>query len=89
MRSATSRPGALIAVAALAAFTANIDLSIVNLALPTIGRAFDAGQSELAWVVSAYVLPFAVSILAVGSSVTPSAIGACWWSEASSSHWDR
>jgi EmrB/QacA subfamily drug resistance transporter len=59
-------PGLLILVAALAAFTANLDLSIVNLALPAVGRAFGTTQSELAWTVNAYVLPYAVSILAVG-----------------------
>src|SRR5262249_33855346 len=59
-------PGAVIAVTVLAAFTAHIDLSIVNLALPVIGEAFHVGQSTLAWTVNAYVLPFAVSILAVG-----------------------
>jgi EmrB/QacA subfamily drug resistance transporter len=62
----SDRPAALIALAALAAFTANVDLSIVNLALPAIGRAFGTTQSELAWTVNAYVLPYAVSILAVG-----------------------
>jgi EmrB/QacA subfamily drug resistance transporter len=59
-------PVGLIAVSALGAFTANVDLSIVNLALPTVGRAFGIGQSELAWTVNSYVLPYAVSILAVG-----------------------
>ncbi|HEY6057171.1 MAG TPA: MFS transporter, partial [Candidatus Limnocylindrales bacterium] len=65
---ATATPIAtpLLAVACLSAFTANVDLSVVNLALPTLGRAFHAGQSELAWAVNAYVLPYAVSILAVG-----------------------
>ena len=71
-RGATSRddrpvdPRAIIAVTVLAAFTANVDLSIVNLALPVVGRAFEVGQSDLAWTVNAYVLPYAVSILAVG-----------------------
>ena len=60
------RPGALVAVSVLAAFTANFDLQIVNLALPVIGEAFGVSQSTLAWAVNAYVLPFAVSILAVG-----------------------
>ena len=60
------RSSTLLWVAVLAAFTANIDLSIVNLALPVVGEAFGVGQSTLAWTVSAYVLPFAVSILAVG-----------------------
>ena len=63
---AIRRPGALVAVSVLAAFTANFDLQIVNLALPVIGDAFGVGQSTLAWAVNAYVLPFAVSILAVG-----------------------
>jgi MFS family permease len=60
------RPGALVAVSVLAAFTANFDLQVVNLALPVIGDAFGVSQSTLAWAVNAYVLPFAVSILAVG-----------------------
>jgi EmrB/QacA subfamily drug resistance transporter len=60
------RPSAIVGVAVLASFTANLDLSIVNLALPVVGEAFGVGQSTLAWTVSAYVLPFAVSILAVG-----------------------
>ena len=62
----SGRPAAIVALAALASFTANVDLSIVNLALPVIGRAFETTQSELAWTVNAYVLPYAVSILAVG-----------------------
>ena len=44
----STRPAALVALAALAAFTANLDLSIVNLSLPAIGRAFGTSQSELA-----------------------------------------
>jgi len=60
------RSAAIVALAALASFTANVDLSIVNLALPVIGRAFETTQTELAWTVNAYVLPYAVSILAVG-----------------------
>ena len=59
-------PVTLLGVAVLASFTANVDLSIVNLALPTIGQSFGVSQSQLAWTVVAYVLPYAVSILAVG-----------------------
>ncbi len=50
----------------LASFTAFVDSGIVNLALPQIGRAFQADTDGLAWVVTAYIVPFAVSILAVG-----------------------
>ncbi|HEU5287917.1 MAG TPA: MFS transporter, partial [Candidatus Limnocylindria bacterium] len=46
------------------AFTPILDTNIVNLAIPRIGMAFGTTASELAWVVTGYVLPFAVSILA-------------------------
>lgn len=48
------------------AFTPILDTNIVNLAIPRIGMAFGTSASELAWVVTGYVLPFAVSILAIG-----------------------
>ena len=48
------------------AFTPILDTNIVNLAIPRIGMAFGTTASELAWVVTGYVLPFAVSILAIG-----------------------
>jgi EmrB/QacA subfamily drug resistance transporter len=67
----TSAPGpralrAVLLVACIAGFTANFDLQLVNLALPQLGRAFGVSQSILAWAVAAYVLPYAISILAVG-----------------------
>ena len=48
------------------AFTPILDTNIVNLAIPRIGMAFGTTASELAWVVTAYVIPFAVSILTIG-----------------------
>jgi DHA2 family methylenomycin A resistance protein-like MFS transporter len=60
------REALVLATASLAGSTAILDASIVNLALPAIGRAFNTSASQLAWTVNAYVLPFAVSILAVG-----------------------
>jgi EmrB/QacA subfamily drug resistance transporter len=56
----------VLATASLAAATAFLDTGIVNLALPALGKAFMTTASGLAWAVNAYVLPFAVSILAVG-----------------------
>lgn len=56
----------ILVVCWLCAFVPILDTNIVNLALPRIGMAFDTSASELAWVVTAYVIPFAVSILAVG-----------------------
>ena len=48
------------------AFTPVLDTNIVNLAIPRIGMAFGTTASQLAWVVTAYVIPFAVTILAIG-----------------------
>ncbi len=42
----------------LGQFCALIDVSVTNVALPSIGRATGAGPSELQWVVSGYVLAF-------------------------------
>lgn len=56
----------ILVVCWLCAFVPILDTNIVNLALPRIGMAFGTSASELAWVVTAYVIPFAVSILAVG-----------------------
>ncbi|MGB2940576.1 MAG: MFS transporter [Candidatus Dormiibacterota bacterium] len=61
-----NRARLVLVTACLAAATAFLDTSIVNLALPALGKAFGTSASELAWAVNAYVLPFAISILAVG-----------------------
>jgi EmrB/QacA subfamily drug resistance transporter len=49
-----------------AQFVVVLDASIVNVALPTIGRALDFSQSNLAWVVNAYVLTFGGFLLLGG-----------------------
>lgn len=46
---------------------AQLDVSIVNLALPQIAGAYAAGISTLQWVVDAYTLAFAVLMLSAGS----------------------
>jgi EmrB/QacA subfamily drug resistance transporter len=43
---------------ALADFVVILDATIVNIALPSIGRHFHASITELSWVVSAYILAF-------------------------------
>jgi EmrB/QacA subfamily drug resistance transporter len=42
----------------LALFATLLDVSIVNVALPSIGRGTGAGPAELQWVVSGYALAF-------------------------------
>src|SRR5579859_819036 len=51
----------------LAAFVINLDTTIVNVALPTLVRQLRASTSQLQWVVDAFSLLFAGSVLAAGS----------------------
>lgn len=41
-----------------ALFMTLLDVSVTNVALPSIGRATDASPSQLQWVVSGYTLAF-------------------------------
>ncbi|MBM7505880.1 MFS transporter [Agromyces aurantiacus] len=68
----TSGPGpsdrrrwAALAVLALAQFLVVLDASIVNIAIPAIGADLALGPGALAWVITAYVLPFG-SLLLIG-----------------------
>jgi EmrB/QacA subfamily drug resistance transporter len=47
-----------LALLAVADFVVVLDATIVNVALPSIGRSLHASTSELSWVVSAYILAF-------------------------------
>src|ERR1700729_1908702 len=51
----------------LAAFVINLDTTIVNVALPSLVRQLHTSNSQLQWVVDAFNLLFAGSVLAVGS----------------------
>jgi EmrB/QacA subfamily drug resistance transporter len=51
----------------LAAFVINLDTTIVNVALPTLVRQLHASTSQLQWVVDAFNLLFAGSVLVAGS----------------------
>ena len=44
-----------------------LDVTIVNVALPSIGRAFHASLSDLQWVIDAYALTLAALLLTAGS----------------------
>ena len=54
---------ALILVAAVA----NLNLSVANVALPEIGRAFDASQTALNLAAVGYSLGLAASVLYLGA----------------------
>src|SRR3954467_5506604 len=62
----TRKPIALVSLL-LAAFAINLDTTIVNVALPTLVRELDASNAQLQWVVDAFNLLFAASVLAFGS----------------------
>src|SRR5512135_2394698 len=50
----------------VAMFMDLMDLTIVNVALPTLGEEFNAGKSSLEWVVTGYLLSLAIWIPASG-----------------------
>src|SRR6476620_2604750 len=51
----------------LAAFTINVDTTIVNVTLPTLVRDLNASTRQLQWIVDSYNLVFAALVLAAGS----------------------
>src|SRR3954470_13737037 len=55
-----------LALLAAAQFVVVLDASIVNVALPSIGRALDFSQDNLSWVVNAYTLTFGGFLLLGG-----------------------
>src|SRR5882672_10076122 len=54
------------AVLAVSFFMTIVDLTIVNVALPTIGRKLHFSESDLQWVVTAYGLTFGGFLLLGG-----------------------
>ena len=54
------------AVLAVSFFMTIVDLAIVNVALPTIGRALHVSESDLQWVVTAYAITFGGFLLLGG-----------------------
>jgi EmrB/QacA subfamily drug resistance transporter len=62
------RKGLILLALCLAALIINIDVTIVNVALPSLVRELGATTTSLQWVVDAYTLVFAALILAAGST---------------------
>ena len=55
-----------LAVSLVAAFMALLDVSIVNVALPSIGRGLAAPPATVQWVVSGYALAFGLALVPAG-----------------------
>jgi EmrB/QacA subfamily drug resistance transporter len=62
----SSRRWLALTMLALAQFLVVLDASIVNIALPSIGSQLHLGTTGLAWVITAYILPFGGLLLLGG-----------------------
>jgi EmrB/QacA subfamily drug resistance transporter len=60
-------PTATIVVACLATAMLMLDISVINTALSDIAGGLDTGLSGLQWVIDAYTLPLAATVLTAGS----------------------
>jgi DHA2 family multidrug resistance protein-like MFS transporter len=65
--SAPSRSGLVLLALILVAAVANLNLAVANVALPDIGKAFDASQTALNLVAVGYSLGLAASVLYLGA----------------------
>jgi hypothetical protein len=68
-----------LTVSLVAAFMTLLDVSIVNVALPSIERDLGASAASVQWVVSGYALAFALALVPAGWA-TPWAGGGCSFS---------
>lgn len=57
----------ILATLCLCAFAVNLDVTLVNVTLPTLVVDLGAGTRELQWIVDSYTLTFAALVLAAGS----------------------
>ena len=55
-----------LAIVCAAFFMTVLDVSIVNVALPSIGRALDFSRENLQWVITAYAITFGGFLLLGG-----------------------
>ena len=66
-QSTPARAGAVLGTLILVAAIANLPLAVANIALPDIGRAFNASQTQLNMVALGYSLGLAASVLWLGA----------------------
>jgi MFS transporter, DHA2 family, multidrug resistance protein len=65
--TAPARSGLVLITLILVAAIANLNLAVANVALPDIGKAFDASQTALNLVAVGYSLGLAASVLYLGA----------------------
>lgn len=64
---ASGRKAGILAAVYMATLAINLDVTIVNVGLPSIARELGAGTQGLQWVVDGYNLAFTALVLAAGS----------------------
>ena len=64
---APDRAGLVLVALILVAAVANLNLSVANVALPSIGQAFDSSQTALDLIAVGYSLGLAASVLYLGA----------------------
>src|SRR4249920_1999714 len=65
--STPDRAGIVLVALILVAAVANLNLSVANVALPDIGKAFDSSQTALNLIAVGYSLGLAASVLYLGA----------------------
>src|SRR5450755_2868221 len=66
MANSSKQFGFVVGTTSLAFVVSQLDVSIVNVALPRIGKSLHTGVSTLQWIVDAYTIAFAVLMLSAG-----------------------
>ena len=66
--TAAKHPRLVLATCILASSLSFIDGSVLNVALPSIGRSFHAGTADVQWVLNAYLLPLSALLLLGGAA---------------------
>jgi EmrB/QacA subfamily drug resistance transporter len=67
-KDARKHPRLILATCILASSLSFIDGSVLNVALPAIGRSFRADTAEVQWVINAYMLPLSALLLLGGAA---------------------
>ncbi|MEK9665476.1 MAG: MFS transporter, partial [Candidatus Nanopelagicales bacterium] len=62
-----AKAGIVLTALILGAVVANLNLSVANVALPDIGKALDAGQTEINLIAVGCTLGLAMSVLYLGA----------------------
>jgi DHA2 family methylenomycin A resistance protein-like MFS transporter len=65
-RTANLSFGYIVGTTSLAFVVSQLDVSIVNIALPSIAKAFSVSISSLQWIADAYTVAFAARMLSAG-----------------------